>query len=219
MIYLYAVAATGGELPELAGIDDAAVERREIAGLMAAVSEHPRQPEPSQAALLRHAHVVESLARDGAPVLPVRFGAAFADEASLERELLARASELAAALERVRGCAEIGLRVLRPAEPQPTETPADGRGYMRVRLHETNERERLAHVVHDALARHARDSTRGEAAGGRVLLSAAYLVPHEEIDPFRRTVTELERTHPELALVCTGPWPPYSFAPAGTGAA
>ena len=50
-------------------------------------------------------------------------------------------------------------------------------------------------------------------AGERLLLSAAYLVPRDGVDDFRGEVVKLERAHPDLALVCTGPWPPYSFAP------
>ena len=50
-------------------------------------------------------------------------------------------------------------------------------------------------------------------AGDRLLLSAAYLVPRDGVDDFRGHVVELERAHPDLALVCSGPWPPYSFAP------
>ena len=44
------------------------------------------------------------------------------------------------------------------------------------------------------------------------LLRAAYLVEREAVEPFVARVRELQREHPALSLLCTGPWPPYSFA-------
>lgn len=213
MIYVYAVVAPPAEAPTLVGLEDAAVDIRDVAGLTLAVSEHAAAPAPSRDAVLRHADVVETLARTAAAVLPVRFGLVFRDEQALEDGVAARAGELRAALERVRGCAEVGLRVLGPERGAEAEAPRGGGDYLRTRLRETTERDRLASELHEALARHARDSTSNRSPHERLLLDAAYLVPHDAVDAFRREVGKLERSHPELALVCTGPWPPYSFAP------
>jgi hypothetical protein len=212
MIYVYAVLPTDADVPLLQGLGDAAVQRRAAGGLVLAVSEHDSEPPGTQEALLRHAEVVDALAEAGAAVLPARFGLVFSDDAALDAGVAGQAAELRAALERVRGCAEVGLRVLSP-EPDAPEAPQGGGDYLRARLRETTERERLAAQLHDALARHARDSTVNAPAGERLLLSAAYLVPRDGVDDFRGEVVKLERSHPELALVCTGPWPPYSFAP------
>lgn len=213
MIYVYAVMASHAEVPPLAGLDDAPLGARDVGDLTLAASDHEAAPAPSKEAVLRHAQVVEALAQSGAAVLPARFGLAFDDEAALQDDVAAQAAELRAALERVRGCAEVGLRVLGPERDERPEAPLSGGDYLRARLEETTERERLAAELHDALARHARGSTRNAAAGDRLLLSAAYLVPHDAVGAFRHEVGKLERSHPELALVCTGPWPPYSFAP------
>ena len=61
----------------------------------------------------------------------------------------------------------------------------------------------------------ARAATRTVGATPRLLLSGAYLVEPGELDAFRHRVGELEAEHAELTFVCTGPWPPYSFAPGG----
>jgi hypothetical protein len=37
-------------------------------------------------------------------------------------------------------------------------------------------------------------------------------MPVGRVEAFRAELTEVEAAHPELAFVCTGPWPPYSFA-------
>jgi Gas vesicle synthesis protein GvpL/GvpF len=212
MIYVYAVLEPDTVVAPVAGLDAAAVRAHEAEGLTLAVSEHDEAPAPTKEAVLRHAHVVEALARTSAPVLPARFGLAFHDESALRDGLGAQAAELLAALERVRGCAEVGLRVLGPEREEPT-AQLGGAAYLRARLKETTERERLATQLHDVLTRHARESTVSRRTGGRLLLSAAYLVPQDGVGAFRREVGKLERSHPELALVCSGPWPPYSFAP------
>ena len=212
MIYVYAVLPANADVPPLRGLDDAAVQSRLAGGLAVAVSEHVAEPPGTPEALLRHAEVVEALAESGAAVLPAGFGLLYSDEAALEAGVGGHAAELQAALERVRGCAEVGLRVLGPERDAP-EAPQRGGDYLRARLRETTGRERLAAELHDALARHARDSTVNTPPGERLLLSAAYLVPRDGVDDFRGEVVKLERSHPELALVCTGPWPPYSFAP------
>ena len=49
-----------------------------------------------------------------------------------------------------------------------------------------------------------------------MLLTAAYLLPEGSVETFRRALRKLEWSHPELDLICTGPWPPYSFAASPT---
>jgi hypothetical protein len=48
---------------------------------------------------------------------------------------------------------------------------------------------------------------------GPELLRAAYLVDRREVPRFRATVERLQSAHPDAAILCTGPWPPYSFMP------
>jgi hypothetical protein len=47
------------------------------------------------------------------------------------------------------------------------------------------------------------------------MLSAAYLVDRERVDSFRARVEELGEEIDGAAVVCTGPWPPYSFTSFG----
>jgi hypothetical protein len=47
---------------------------------------------------------------------------------------------------------------------------------------------------------------------GPELLRAAYLVDRDAVDRFVALVRRLEESHAHLNMVCTGPWPPYSFA-------
>jgi hypothetical protein len=45
-------------------------------------------------------------------------------------------------------------------------------------------------------------------------ISAAFLVPRDRLASFQAIVGRIADAHPELALLCTGPWPPYSFVSA-----
>ena len=218
MIYVYGVMAAPAPVSDLVGVEDALVEATEVDGLTLALSRLGDDgPAPSDAAVLRHAEVVEALARTGAAVLPARFGLAFADDAALAEGVRERRAALEAALAHVEGCVELGLRVLAPEQGDAAAGATGGGDYLRARLRETEARERLAAELHDALAARSRDAQRA-AAADRWLLSSAYLVPVAEVDGFRRAFESLEASHPELELLLTGPWPPYSFAPTEAGA-
>jgi hypothetical protein len=43
------------------------------------------------------------------------------------------------------------------------------------------------------------------------VLRAAYLIDRDAQRTFADRVADLQAANPELRLLCTGPWPPYSF--------
>jgi len=157
--------------------------------------------------VLRHARVVEELSARSAAILPAQLGRAFRDDDELAAAVREQAPQLASGLERVRGCVEFGLRAI-PAERTEQVEAGSGADYMRARLDEVRRRERLVERLHEPLARLAR-ATALRPQGDE--LNAAYLVARDDVAEFREAVARLERT-PELTVVCTGPWPPYSFA-------
>jgi hypothetical protein len=65
--------------------------------------------------------------------------------------------------------------------------------------------------VHDPLAALARAHVQRTPRPPEAL-RAAYLVDRRAVAGFTRLVARLDERHPELRLLCTGPWPPYSFA-------
>ena len=214
MIHLYALVRGLEELPRLSGVDGASLERREIAGLDLVISRTGTElPEVTDQAVLAHASVVEELMARSRAVLPARFGRAFASEEELTAAVQTKAPALEHGLSRVRGCVEFGLRVLGRESPRQASTSLSGAEYMRARLGEEAERDRLSEELHRPLALLARADVRFGGASGD-LLHAAYLVPGEQTAAFRDRVAELERRHPQVNMVCTGPWPPYSFADA-----
>jgi hypothetical protein len=157
--------------------------------------------------------VIETLMAERA-VLPMRFGTRFADAGGVRAALVARAELLLDALERVRGRVELAVRAIQPAAETEAETEAaaaaaasTGREYVRARLRTR----RSGASLHEPLAALAVDARRWpELAPGEVL-RASYLVEQPAVPEFRSTVERLQREHPEAALLCTGPWPAYSF--------
>jgi Gas vesicle synthesis protein GvpL/GvpF len=214
MIHLYAIAEGLGELPAVAGIGGAEIRPRALDDVELVVSEHDgAELEPSEEAVLAHARVVDALAATSSALLPARFTRTFEDEAALDAAVRGRLDDLRQALSRVRGRVELGLRVIGESEDAQPEA-ASGRAYMEARLEGVARAERLARDLHEPLVARAAESTHSVATKPRFLLSAAYLVAAVDVDGFRGTVAELERAHPELTFVCTGPWPAYSFASA-----
>jgi gas vesicle protein GvpL/GvpF len=214
MLYLYALTEHPAVVPQTLGLEETPLTVERLDGIEAVVGvvNHERI-EASEEAVLTHARIVDELAALNEAVLPARFGRGYPDAEALKNAVAERADPLRQALDRVRGCLELGLRVL--SEPGDTDLPGQsGREYMLGRLDRRRQAERLADEVHTPLAALARAETRTVAATPQLLLSAAYLVPREALEPFQSAVREVESAHPELSLACTGPWPPYSFATA-----
>jgi hypothetical protein len=154
-------------------------------------------------ALWRREELLERLMA-GRDLLPVRYGTLVADERAAEQALAERRDELAAGLDRVRGAVELALRVRSRAEPDGAA--GSGRDYLR----ERTRRAEQARALHEPLAAIARDGTVLRARDE--LLRAAYLVDRADVERFVAAVRRLQDDRPDLALLCTGPWPPYSFA-------
>ena len=217
MLHLYAVVEGLDDLPRLAGVAGAPLGRLAVDGVEAIVSEHAvAEVEPSDAALLEHAGVIDAAMAGSSAILPARFGRGFPDGRSLEEALRHEREELTRALERVRRCVEFGVRMLAPVEQPPDPTgPLNGADYMRARLGELERSETLAATVHLALAERSRECERVASPMSRLLLSGVYLVPVRHAAAFQDEVRRLERAHRDLGFLCTGPWPPYSFAAIG----
>lgn len=181
--------------------------------------------------ILEHASVVEAAHRKG-PVLPVRFGATFESEELLRRALQAQHDGLVDGLERVAGHVEYGLRVAateggapRSAADRPRAAAgSSGRRYLeRVASYEQSVDARTAaatdtaEAIHAVVGGQATDRWLGSTPPAGLLAVIAYLVPCEQAGAFEEAVACVPPQHPALTVTCTGPWPPYSFAPRGGG--
>jgi hypothetical protein len=202
----------------MAGIRGAPLRAVGRAGLFAIVSERGEVGgQATEDDLWAHEAVVEAL-MDRGTVLPVRLGTLMSDDPAVLRALDARRGQLEAALERVRGAVELGIRAAIAGANGHGAGPEDaggangpGTAYMRARLHSERRGSRAAARIHQPLASLARDSTVRWSAQEPPLIRAAYLVDRDRIEAFMARVEELDALD-EAAIVCTGPWPPYSFS-------
>jgi hypothetical protein len=209
VIDLYAITDDPGPpLPDVAELS--AVASHGLAVVCAPVSSEAGELTPE--VLWRHEEVVEALMEDR-DLLPVRFGTRMEDETAAARALGERHRELARALDRVRGAVELSVRVIGEHEEDPPapDDATSGADYLRARVRSAAAHEKVVAAVHDPLTADARASTQLAASAPGELLRAAYLVERGRVNAFVDHVTCLQAAHPDLRLLCTGPWPPYSF--------
>jgi hypothetical protein len=242
LVYLYAVTDAGAPDPDVAaGVDDARV-RRVVAGRLAAVVSSVDPVRFSEEALQRsledlhwlettaraHNAVVDAAAGAG-PVAPVRLATVYLDDDRVRGLLSERAEAFTAALDRVRGRVEWGVKGFAapsdaPVEPEPARGAGPGASYLARRLAERRRAARgeedalaAAEEAHRALAAAARASRRYPPQDPRLsgrsepmVLNAAYLVDADGAAVLRQVVEE--RSSGAVRLELTGPWAPYSFA-------
>ena len=208
MIELYAITDNGGPpLPDVAPLELVPIDG------LAAVYAPAGDAEISPETLWRHEEVVEALMADR-DLLPVRYGTRLEDEAALARAVGERRDELAAALDRVRGAVELSVRAVGTGARQPAPSPAEattGAEYLRMRARAVAGREQAAAALHEPLSALARASAEGRPRPPE-LFRAAYLLERGSVERFTAEVARLQNENPGLSILCTGPWPPYSFA-------
>jgi hypothetical protein len=220
VIELYAITDhPTAPLPVVAGL------RAVPADGLAAVCGPAADVRVSPEALWRHEEVVEALMADR-DLLPVRYGSRLADETAVARAVEERHDEFEVALSRVRGAVELSVRVVSPGgfegcgdqqeEAAPRAAPdaiGDGEGirYLRAHARARAAREAVVATIDGPLSALARATVRSRPRTASELLCVAYLVDRGRVDAFTRAVTRLQGARPELRLLCTGPWPPYSF--------
>ena len=204
---------------------------QDLAAIYSHISTLQLRPDPVN--IWQHEAVVEALMTDRT-VLPTRFGSILENEARLQALLKLLYPDLLANLQRLAGRVELSLHVLwkPPAIETEMESPAlaapqTGAEYMLDRLHKAQKQlavrqkaKMMAAKLHASLELLADENQIQILPTEGLLFKAAYLVKHDQVDPFRREVDRLSAEvqidawagkEPGLNLICTGPWPPYSF--------
>jgi hypothetical protein len=198
-------------VPARPGHEEAPLEAVEHGDLAAVVSAHAESIPGGEAALWRHEEVVESLMA-ATPVLPMRFGAVVAGREDVHTLLEREQVRYRGLLEEVRGRVELGVRVMPTGDDGPPLPEAKtGEAYLMHRLERNRRAAQALQDVHAELAGLAVRSRLREAALGRMASSGAYLVEAGDVERFSAAVERVDAAHPELAVLLTGPWPPYTF--------
>jgi hypothetical protein len=212
-LLVYGIVEAGDQDGYGRGLDDRPLFGLTEGPLEGIVSDHEsRAPEPSAAALRAYERTVRGLMDRGA-ILPAQFGSVLPDEDAVRALLRGRCQDLLARLGRVRGAVEIGLRanwrdgVRAMLDPRPPS----GSSYLRERLELRQSARRVASEL-DPLTALARGSRRALAPRPDLPVLDAYLVDRGRVREFVALVEQLDDRMDDVELICTGPWPPYSFA-------
>ena len=221
-VYVYALldARPSGALPS--GLQGERLRTVQRAGVVAVVGDVAKAPEIEAAALRAHDATAVAVAEGAGAVLPARFGAVLDDEAALARFLDDHEGPLREALQLVRGCRQMTLRLssvsgrdpARPPDPPAAESAArPGTAYLEARAaREPHNDPRVRAVVAplEGLVR----ATRVEGHSHPPLVASVYqLVPIDRLDDYRATLAALTRRLPDVHVSPSGPWLPYAFAP------
>jgi hypothetical protein len=190
-------------------------------GLAAAVSavEETTSP-PSVSSLLAYEKVVEAIHARQA-VIPMRYGCVMESESVVIRLLEDHRPEYETLLARLRGMAEMGIRVLSPARAAvlPALPSSPGVAYLTSLRNRYNSATALAPEevqLADRIAalfsgcsteqrREVSSSSRGR------LVSLYFLMPKTCVEQFRQRAREI-RLPGAAKMLLSGAWPPYNFA-------
>ena len=189
----------------------------QTAGLAAAVSpwDGEEAGRAGVAALYEHARIIQAF-HAAHTVIPLRFGCVFPDAASLIERLAQCRAEYQRVLSQLDGHAEMGLRILRAAEPDVAEPTSPGRRYLEhirrqgggLGAAEDRWTDTLCEPLRGCYTRRKKEA--GPAPGGR-LVSVYFLVPLGQVEEFRARMNQVP-VPAEVQLLSSGPWPPYNFA-------
>jgi hypothetical protein len=211
-LLVYGIVETDGRGPSGVGLGGRPLHGVADGKLLAVVSEHDgADPEPTAAAVRMYERTIRRLMARCA-ILPARFGSVLEDEPAVRELLHRRREDLLARLRRVRGAVEIGLRASwrDGVRPWPDAGSQSGAAYFRDRLDLRRSARRVASEL-DPLTAIALCSRRALAPRPDLPVLDAYLVDRGRVAEFVALVEQLDGRLDDVELVCTGPWPPYSF--------
>ncbi|HKV08780.1 MAG TPA: GvpL/GvpF family gas vesicle protein [Thermoanaerobaculia bacterium] len=223
-LYLYALVDEEPGQPLGQGLAGEPLRVVRSGEILAVAGERPSRPAPGVHAFSHHDGTVRRLAACVPALLPARFGEWFPDEQALADKLAPRAKELGEALELVRGCVQMTLRVFGEATVSPSGSVVEESGlgpgarYLEERRREHERARSLPEIdpLRELLAPYLR-TEKVERRGTPPMLGTVYhLVPRESFSAYRAV---LERESEQLSGVrvqASGPWPPYAFAPGAT---
>jgi hypothetical protein len=220
-VYAYCVVPAGVAPPAgLTGVDDAALVVHDADALGVWFSRHEQRPTPDIVRVRQHNAVVSAPFGLGVTPVPFRFGQWLDDEQAIADRIRRHGERWRTRLTELAATCELGIRIRwprsEPAARDVTGPARSGRAYLeRVARNHARKAELRAHAdrLGEALRSAAGDLLIRERidAGGAVTLVVAHLVRTADVAAHATAIDRVRQEHPELEIVLTGPWPPYSF--------
>ena len=185
------------------------------------VSEHSAEDalKMDQAAQRDHARVIADCFKNST-VLPFRFGTTFADDDALRRSVRSNQRHFTANVERLRGKAEMHLKVVvdDTAAGCIQRDMTVGQQYLSsLRESATRQRERqskaraLSVQMHRMFLPIAEEITCKRMESGKMLLDIAHLIDHKTVERYQNKYSSATIELKDCRMQLSGPWPPYHF--------
>ncbi len=168
-----------------------------------------------------HARVIADCFRNST-VLPFRFGTTFEDDDALRRSVRSNHRHFSANVERLRGKAEMHLKVLVDDNCVITGgkvlSNTVGKEYLSsLRENASAQRERQSKARALSLQMHrmflplAEEITCKRAGEGKMLLDIAHLIDGKCVERYQNKYSSATTAMKDCRMQLSGPWPPYHF--------
>jgi hypothetical protein len=153
-------------------------------------------------------------------VLPFRFGTTFQDDDALRRSIRSNQRHFQANVERLRGKAEMHLKVLvdDTCPGNATRDMTVGQQYLTsLRESASRQRERqskaraLSVQMHRMFLPIAEEITCKRMDSGKMLLDIAHLIDNKTVERYQNKYTSATLELRDCRMQLSGPWPPYHF--------
>ena len=185
------------------------------------VSEHNPEEQYDQKAGVDHARVIADCFKLST-VLPFRFGTVFNDDEALRRSIRSNQRQFLANMERLRGKAEMHLKVVvddccREAT-KPVLADCVGKEYLSsLRENATRQRERQTKAravsvqLHRMFAPLDEEISCRRTETGKMLLDIAHLIDSKCVERYQNKYAAATQILKDCRMQLSGPWPPYHF--------
>jgi hypothetical protein len=156
-------------------------------------------------AVLQYSQLIEKI-RQITDIIPMRYGAVFADQSAICTALQPRIAHYQSVLTEIKHCVEMSVRVLIPPQASlPTQTMT-GTDYLKFRQQQTNQHRQYTQQICQLLIGNYLKH-KAEFSVEKSLLSLYFLVPISQLNKFQEKIGQFQ---PQKILV-SGPWAAYNF--------
>lgn len=211
-------------LQSLTGISGNQIFLYPASDLAVIVSEHNPAEDLDHQAARDHARVVGDCFKLST-VLPFRFGTVFADDEALRRSIRSNQRNYATHVERLRGKAEMHLKVIvddcclpQPVRAVGTAVERTGKQYLS-NLRETASRQRERQTKGRAVSVQMQrlfapldeEVTCRRMENGKMLLDISHLIDARCVERYQNKFASTRELLKDCQMQLSGPWPPYHF--------
>jgi len=215
--------------PSPLGLSGARVHHVSFGGISALISDvHPDQIADNVQNAQVHQQVVDAALRFSRSIVPCRFGSWFSDDSSILILMEEHYERLDALLTKVEGKMEVGIQALfhraaaleTPKVEESGESLPEGASYLFRKKEQSDAIKELSEEADQSSRRLSQAMSafwsdvkmQKRLTKKGLLLSLCYLVEQQKLSHFKDAYQRFKRQNPDLKLLYTGPWPPYSFA-------